>query len=177
MIDIIRDNEPSQANICAPMSTIKYLDAELQREGINRDTPSEVIPQDNFKHTVEHWQGSFWSDKYKFVGISTVRGHIMASIPKHWPDRATSDFVCVTLRFGGLFDYRVIHTRLACSPPGYLHANQVPVKLRENIGGRQQELPCGTTSIHLHVNARSDADISGTYGMGHDNGTFKLWRF
>jgi len=162
------------------------LDAALEQQGIGQpDAPGRPRMEYSLNsiamgapdNVVEHWHGFFWSDQHKFFGISTVRGRLLASMPKHWPDVATADFVCVSLRHSGLFDHRFANVKLSYTPPTYLHCNNARIRTREVVNGCWTEHDCCTGNIVFGISSRTHTEMTGTYAMGNDNGTFKLSRF
>jgi hypothetical protein len=164
-----------------------FLDAALEQDGIGQpDNPgrpriiyslnsSAMAAHDN---VMEHWKGSFWSDQHTFLGISMVRGHMMCSMPKHFPDASTSDLVYLSLRYSGLFDPRFANVKLDFTPPTFLYKQHAYVQARGvSTDGRTIDRPCHISNMTFVISSRTDTEIAGTYGMGNDNGTFKLCRF
>lgn len=173
-----------------------FLDAALEQQGIWCDTvPQGAMGYDFLskpitepQNIIEHWHGSFWSDRYKFMGISHVRGGMMASIPQDLPNKETRDLICVTIQCSNFFDGRRANIKFSYHPGpildspscfiGRLYALNVEFKVLAYTGaGTWEERPCDKVNIFLDITRRDKDMISGTYIMGKDNGKFKLDRF
>lgn len=140
------------------------------------------LPGDAKFNKLEKWHGSFWSDQYKLLGCSYVRGQVTASIPTQLPTQPVDKLIDITIAYGGLYKNGHVSTvkfdyRPPCDMAAWGSGMQPGITLSsKNPSGDNTGTFTIMQSINFVVDTINDGVIKGHYvtAFPNDSGLFEL---